>query len=137
MPRSYFAPTTDDYTVFYERIDPDMICNGRTVIVSFDESGLVADAKYRLYKPDNMVNPMEELIDWFYLSAGEAEQLFRGDNIAYFDITDCYDLRHNQYEGVRGDYLSKQEILDSYVDDNLMKMPCESWSDGYGMFISK
>lgn len=133
---SYFSPATDDYVIFYMRKDFDATCNERTVIVSFDASGNIVDAKFRLYKPDNMLNPMSELIEMHLLTAGESEMLYSEDNIAYFDITNCYDLRHNGHNGIRGDLLTKQELIDGSINENLMKMPCESWSDSYGMYVS-
>lgn len=132
----YFTPATDDYVIFYLRKDYDMICNERTVIVSFDASGNIVDAKFRLYKPDNMLNPMSDLIERHLQVAGESEMLYSEANIAYFDITNCYDLRHNGYDGIRGDLLTKQELIDGSIDENLIKMPCESWSDAYGIYIS-
>lgn len=132
----YFTPATDDYVIFYMRKDYDMICNERTVIVSFDANGNIVEAKFRLYKPDNMLNPMSDLIERHLLTAGESEMLYSEDNIAYFDITNCYDLRHNGYEGIKGDLLTKQELIEGSIDENLIKMPCESWSDAYGIYIS-
>ena len=132
----YFTPATDDYVIFYLRKDYDMICNERTVIVSFDASGNIVDAKFRLYKPDNMLNPMSDLIERHLQVAGESEMLYSEDNIAYFDIINCYDLRHNGYGGIKGDLLTKQELIEGSIDENLIKMPCESWSDSYGIYIS-
>lgn len=68
--------------------------------------------------------------------AGESEMLYSEANIAYFDIINCYDLRHNEYGGIKGDLLTKQDLIEGSIDENLIKMPCESWSDSYGIYIS-
>lgn len=133
----YFTPATSNYMIFYVKMSPYEVCNTDAALISFDKSGNIVSAVYRLYKPDNMLNPMEELVGWKLEWNGDVSLLYTSDNLAYFDITNCNDLKVRQPDGAYGKALTRQELLDSSIGEKEIKMPCESWSNSHGLFITE
>lgn len=130
----YFTPATDDFILIYMQFDYE--ANTDAVLLSFDAKGNPVDAKYRMYKHSNMMNPMQELVGWMLEREG-VSLLNQNDPVAYFDILGCNDLRFGNRDGSYGRLLTKQEILEDFIDEHEIYMPCNAWSTSYAMYISQ
>ncbi|MCR5800726.1 MAG: hypothetical protein K6G57_00150 [Lachnospiraceae bacterium] len=128
----YFSPATDDYILFYSMYEGygDEPYNMRALIVSFDINGKVTDAKYRLYRSSNMVNPMSELIEDVLRSEG-VSLITNDDNVAYFDVTKSDCMKKD------GEIYNKTDLIEDSIDEDSINMPMYGWSAENGMYISK
>ena len=110
--------------------------NSDAVLISFDRAGNITDARYRLFRPSNMTNPMSELVD--YMMNGEGVKLlYQDDTYAYFDIADCVELKEYIGDGVYGERFNKAKLLEMSVDEETLWMPMKGWSSDNGMYVSK
>ena len=134
----YFAPVGDDFILWYSMYEDygDYDFNSDAVLISFDRAGNITDARYRLFRPSNMTNPMSELVD--YMMNGEGVKLlYQDDTYAYFDIADCVELKEYIGDGVYGERFNKAKLLEMSVDEETLWMPMKGWSSDNGMYVSK
>ncbi len=134
----YFTPISDDYVLYYSRFEDygDYRFNDKAVLISFDDAGNIIDAKYRYFRPSNMVNPMSELVESTLIMEG-TRLLYQDDTYAYFDIIDCTELKPYAGDGTYGDRFNKTELLEQSVEEEFVWMPMGAWSSDTGIFVSK
>ncbi len=133
----YFAPTTDDYILLYTPLEEfdSYRYTEYAVLISFDENGIIENAKYRRFHPPNLVNPMSELIEWTLQGEGSS-LLYDEDTVAYFDITDTPDLESDSGgNGVQR--LAKSELLKKCTGETGIWMPLYGESPDVAMYVSK
>lgn len=136
---TYFAPAGDSFILFYTMFEDygDYCFNSNAALLSFDESGTLIDAKYRIFHPNNLTDPMSEYIDSIMQNEGVA-LLYNDDTYAYFDISGSSEFREYLGDGQYGDKTyTKQEILNQSFDEETVKMPLYGWSSDNGMFVSQ
>ncbi len=135
----YFAPKGDDYILYYTKFEDygDYCFNSDAALVSFDENGKLIDARYRFFRPSNMVNTMSECVEPIMQGEG-VKLLYSDDTYAYFDITDSTEFREYIGDGQYSDRIfTKQEMINDSLDEDNVKMPMQGWSDENGLFVSK
>ena len=134
----YFAPAGDDYILWYSMYEDygDYDFNSDAVLISFDSAGNITDARYRLFRPSNMTNPMSELVN-SRLDTEGVKLLYQDDTYAYFDIFDSVELKEYLGDGGYGERFDKSELLEKSIDEENVWMPINGWSSDNGMYVSK
>ena len=134
----YFAPASDDYILYYSMYEDygDYDFNSDAVLISFDSAGNITDARYRLFRPSNMVNPMSELVNSTLETEG-VKLLYQDDTYAYFDIFDSVELKEYAGDGVYGERFDRAALLVKSIDENNIWMPVNGWSADNGLYLSK
>ena len=134
----YFAPAGDDYILWYSMYEDygDYDFNSDAVLISFDSAGNITDARYRLFRPSNMTNPMSELVN-SRLDTEGTKLLYQDDTYAYFDISDSVELKEYVGDGVYGERFDRSDLLERSIDEDSVWMPGYGWSPDNGMYLSK
>ncbi|MBP5473083.1 MAG: hypothetical protein J6Y12_10455, partial [Lachnospiraceae bacterium] len=135
---AYFVPSGEDFILYYSMFEDygDYRFNERAVLISFDDAGNITDARYRYFRSSNMVNPMSELVEGI-LDQDGTKLLYQDDTYAYFDISDCIELKEYNGDEVYGDRFDKAELLEKSIDEENVWMPMYGWSSDNGMYVSK
>ena len=135
---TYFAPEGNDYILYYTRLEDygEYCYNEGAALVSFDGAGNISDARYRLFRTSNTVNPMSELVDSKMNTEG-VKLLYQDDTYAYFDIFDSVELKEYLGDGEYGERFNKSELLEESLDEENVWMPINGWSSDNGMYLSK
>ena len=134
----YFAPVGDDFILWYSMYEDygDYDFNSDAVLISFDRAGNITDARYRLFRPSNMTNPMSELVN-SRLDTEGIKLLYQDDTYAYFDISDSVELKEYVGDGVYGERFDRSDLLERSIDEDSVWMPGYGWSPDNGMYLSK
>lgn len=125
----YFIPATDDYFLFWKG-GQHYSNNDFAMLLSFNENGELIQAIKRIYRADNVVTSMDELLEYEFVNDDKLQILYKDDNYAYLDMMSAHEFDN---------YTKKRmpEIFEEHSSENGgINVPTEATSEDFYVYIN-